>query len=272
MRRPLLAWSLLAVLAGCRSGGGPAVRPATEPPPEFVQSYVGQRRVLLHAKDESRVAVTRAEAARRTAACASAVEVKRAALADGVLRLDLEHVGLARLAGDVGKDVQASCGVPTSAYGLAVSGFASGDEAAVVEESLAKLLVTPEAFLQARGTPFDRAAVEDPRVAAMRDVPGSTAEERNLGRKVTAWPKPLFAVSPEVFLGRKEMRSESEVEFDGVVGPDGRLHAVKVTTPLSASHVSVVVRALSLWRLEPAVTKDGPVAAKVSLRTSLRVY
>jgi hypothetical protein len=272
MRRSLLAWSLLAVLAGCRSGGGPAVRPATEPPPEFVQSYVGQRRVLLHAKDESRVTLTRAEAARRTAGCASAVEVKRAALADGVLRLDLEHVGRARLAGDTGKGVEPACGAPTSVYGVAVSGFASGDEAAAVEESLAKLLVSPEAFLQARGTPFDRAAVADPGVAATKDVPGSSADERSLGRKVTAWPRPLFAVSPEVFLGRKEMRSESEVEFDGVVGPDGRLHGVKVTTPLTASHVTAVQRALALWRFEPAVTKEGPVAAKVTLRTSLRVF
>jgi hypothetical protein len=272
MRRSLLAWSLLAVLAGCRSGGGPAVRPATEPPPQFVQSYVGQRRVLLHAKDESKVTVTRAEAARRTAACAAAVEVKRAALADGVLRLDLEHVGNAHLAGDTGKAVRVACGVPPTAYGLAVSGFASGDEAAAVEESLAKLLVTPEAFLQARGTAFDRAPVNDPGVAASRDVPGSTAEERTLGRKVTAWPKALFSVSPELFVGRKELRSESEVEFDGVVGPDGRLHGVKVTTPLSASQVSAVQRALDLWRFEPAVTKDGPVAAKASLRTSLRVY
>jgi hypothetical protein len=272
MRRALLAWSLLAVLAGCRSGGGPAVKTSTEPPPEFVQSYVGQRRVLLHAKDESRLTLTRTEAARRTAGCAAAVEVKRAALVDGVLRLDLEHVGHARLAGDAGKDVRPDCGSPTSAYGLAVSGFATGDDAAAVEQSLAKLLVTPELFLQARGTPFDRAAVQDPGVAATKDVPGSSADERSLGRKVTAWPKPLFSVSPEVFVGRKEMRSESEVEFDGVVGPDGRLHGVKVTTPLSASHVTAVQRALGLWRFEPAVTKEGPVAAKVSLRTSLRVY
>ena len=44
MRRSLLAWSLVAGLAGCRSAGGPPVRPSTEPPPDFVQSFVGQRR------------------------------------------------------------------------------------------------------------------------------------------------------------------------------------------------------------------------------------
>ena len=273
MRRSLLAWSLLAV-AGCRSGGGTAVRTTAEPPPDFVQSYVGQKRVLLHGKDkdEARLTLTRAEAARRSASCASAVEVKRATLTGGVLHLDLEHLGRARLATGLGKDVEPACGAPAAVYALAVSGFSSEDAGPSVEESLAKLLVTPEAYLQARGVAFDRAAVTDPGVAATKDVPGSTADERTLGRKVTAWPKPLLSVSPEVFVGKKEMRSESEVEFDGVVGPDGRLHRVKVTTPLAASQVGLVERALGLWRFEPAATKDGDVSAKVALRTALRIY
>lgn len=269
MRRSLLAWSLLAVLAGCRSGGGPAVRPAPEPPPEFVQSYVGERRILLHAKDEARLTLTRAEAGRRASACASAVEVKRATLTGGVLRLDLEHIGRPSVAG---QNPPGGCGAPPAAYGLAVSGFGGGDGAEAVEESLAKVLVTPEAFLAARGVAFDRAPVEDPGIAAGPDVPGSTAEERSLGRKVTAWPKALLSVSPEVLVGRKELRRESEIEFAGVVGPDGRLHRLKVTTPLSAGHQALVERALGLWRFEPAAGPDGAVAGKVALRTSLRMY
>jgi hypothetical protein len=268
MRRSLLAWSLLAVLAGCRSGGGPPVRPATEPPPDFVQAYMGQRRILLHAKDEARLSLTRADAARRTAGCASATEVKRATLTGGVLRLDLEHLGRAAVDGKPA----AGCGTPSALYGLALSGFEGGDGAEAVEESLAKVLVTPEAFLSARGVAFDRAPVRDPGIAATRDVPGSSAEERSLGRKVTTWPKTLLSVNPELLIGRKELRRESEVEFAGVVGPDGRLHRIKVTTPLSASQVALVERALALWRFEPAVSADGPVAAKTALRTAFRIY
>ena len=59
MRRSLLAWSLVAGLAGCRSAGGPPVRPSTEPPPDFVQSFFGQRRILMHAKGETRVELPR---------------------------------------------------------------------------------------------------------------------------------------------------------------------------------------------------------------------
>lgn len=269
MRRSLFAWSLLAVLAGCRSGGGPAVRTTTEAPPEFVQSYVGQRRILLHTKDEVRVALSRADAARRSAACPTAVEVKRASLTGGVLQLDLDHVGRAAV---TSRPDAAPCGAASATYAVAISGFAGGDGAEAAEESLAKLLPTPEAFLSGRGVSFDRAAVEDVGIVAGPDRPGSTAEERSLGRKVTAWPKSLLTVSPEVFVGRKELRGESEVEFDGAVGSDGRLHLTKVTTPLSASQVTLVQRALGFWRFEPAVTKDGPVSARVELRTSLRVY
>lgn len=269
MRRSLLAWSLLAVVPGCRSGGGPAVRPATGPPPDFVQSYVGQRRIFLHGKDEARLTLTRAEAGRRAAPCASAVEVRRATLTGGALRLDLEHLGRPSVGG---KDTGKSCGSPAAVYGLAITGFGSTDGAEAVEESLAKVLVSPEAFLSARGVAFDRAAVGDPGIAAGPDVPGSTAEERSLGRTVTAWPKALLSVAPEVLVGRKQMRRESEVEFAGVVGPDGRLHRLKVATPLSASHQALVERALGLWRFEPAVGSGGAVSAKVELRTSLRIY
>lgn len=269
MRRSLLAWSLLALLAGCRSGGGPAVRPATEPPPDFVQSYVGQRRVLLHARDEARVTLTRADAGRRTAACASAVEVKSATLTGGVLRLELEHLGRPSVGG---RDTRGACGAPPLAYGLAVSGFAGGDGAEAVADALAHVLATPEAFLSAQGVAFDRTAVDDPGVAAGPDVPGSSADERGLGRKVTAWPKTLLTVSPESRASQKALRSESEVEFAAVVGPDGRLHRVKVATPLSPAHQALVERALTLWRFEPAATADGAVSSKVALRTVLRMY
>jgi hypothetical protein len=97
MRRSLLAWSLVVGLAGCRSAGGPPVRPSTEPPPDFVQSLVGQRRILLHAKGETRVDLARA--ASGTPGCAAAVEITRAAWTAGTLRLDLEHVGRPRVEG-----------------------------------------------------------------------------------------------------------------------------------------------------------------------------
>jgi hypothetical protein len=65
---------------------------------------------------------------------------------------------------------------------------------------------------------------------------------------------------------------ETEVEFGGIVGPDGRLHQPSLTTQLADAHRARVLQALSLWRFEPAQTAEGPVASRVALRTSLRIY
>lgn len=271
MRRSLLAWSLVAVplgLAGCRSAGGPSVRTTTEPPPEFVQSLVGQSRILLHAKNETRIQAARGSAPAGAFACASAVEVTRAQWADGVLRLDLDHIGTPRVEG---RPAGGPCG-PPAAYAVTVSGLSSGDGVAGVDTALAGRLVTVEAFLAARGVPFDRKPADAPGVAATLDAPGTTAEERSLGRKVKTWSKALVSVPAELSLGDKKRRLESEVEFAGVVGPDGRLHQPTVTTPLADAQRARVLKTLSLWRFEPAQTAEGPVASRVALRTSLRIY
>jgi hypothetical protein len=267
MRRSLLAWSLVAGLAGCRSAGGPPVRPSTEPPPDFVQSLVGQRRILMHAKGETRIQAAPGAPA-VNASCAAAVEVTRAAWTGGVLRLDLEHLGRPRLAaGPAG----GPCG-PPAAYAVTATGLAAGDGVEGVDRALAGRLVTAEAFLAARGIAFDRKPVDAPGVPAMLDAPGTTAEERSLGRKVKTWSKPLVTVPAELAQGDKKRRLESEVEFAGIVGPDGRLHQPSVTTRLADAHRERVLQTLSLWRFEPALTADGPVASRVSLRTSLRIY
>jgi hypothetical protein len=268
MRRSLLAWSLVVGLAGCRSAGGPPVRPSTEPPPDFVQSFVGQRRVLVHAKGETRVDVARGARSAATPGCAAAVEITRAAWTAGVLRLDLEHLGRPRV--EIGPQ-PGDCG-PPAVYAVTVGGLAADAGAAGVEAALAGRLLTVEAFLSARGIPFDRPPVDAPGVPATLDRPGTTAEERSLGRKVKTWSKPLVAVPAEVALGDKHRRLETEVEFAGIVGPDGRLHQPTVTTQLADAQRARVLQALSLWRFEPAQTAEGPVASRVALRTSLRIY
>jgi hypothetical protein len=100
----------------------------------------------------------------------------------------------------------------------------------------------------------------------------SAATESVLGRKVKAWPKVLLSVSPYVHAPSGRLRQESEVEFDAVVGTDGRVHDPKLKTALSESHQAVVLTALSRWRYEPARTADAPVAARISSRLNLRLY
>jgi len=64
---------------------------------------------------------------------------------------------------------------------------------------------------------------------------------------------------------------EGETEFAAVVGEDGRLRSIGLKTPLASAHEEHVLKTLSLWRYEPAMT-DVAVAARIVGRCTFRVY
>ena len=67
-------------------------------------------------------------------------------------------------------------------------------------------------------------------------------------------------------------RYERLVDFEAVVGTDGRLHRPRVRTSLDPAHESAVLSTLPLWRCEPARGADAPVGARIPLQLVLRVY
>ena len=137
--------------------------------------------------------------------------------------------------------------------------------------ALDALLPTPEQYLKNSGTPFDRDPGAAPAVAAA-DGLGTTGDERNLARQVTTWPVALLTVDADVPAGKRVGGRESEVDFVAVVGTDGRLHAPRVTTPLSDDHVKQLMRAFALWRYQPARGAGGELPARVTGKAVLRLY
>jgi hypothetical protein len=89
---------------------------------------------------------------------------------------------------------------------------------------------------------------------------------------VKTWPVVLLTVDADVPTGKRVSARESEVDFVGVVGTDGRLYAPRVTTPLSDDHVKQLLRALSVWRYQPARTATGELPARVNGKAVLRLY
>jgi TonB family protein len=79
-------------------------------------------------------------------------------------------------------------------------------------------------------------------------------------------------VDPDYHDANLKTRHEGEVEFQAVVGTDGGLREPRVRGSLSEAHEAQVLRALRLWRYEPARRKDGPLAARISGRLVLRIY
>jgi hypothetical protein len=258
--RPALALVLLS--AACRSGGpkttGPSV-PGTDP----LRPYVGDVRVFRARADEK--AVTLGPKDKLAGECDMAVKVRSAGFDKKGASLALETVGRPAVAGREGR-----CRAVQPLIQLALTGLtaASPDVTTRVDA----VLQTPEGYLRTKGITFDRPAD----FAAIKDVASpdmlAPQPEATLGRKVKDWPKLLLSVNPYVRDTSGNLRQESEVEFEAVVGTDGRVHDPKIRTTLSQPHQDVVLSALSRWRYEPARTADTAVAARVSSRMALRIY
>jgi hypothetical protein len=153
---------------------------------------------------------------------------------------------------------------------LAVTGFAAQPQASEVAARIDEILQTPDAFLRAKGVAFDLPAGKLPAQIASQD-PVAKSEERILASKVTAWPKLLLSVDVRYNDISGRVRHQGEVEFDGLVGDDGRIHEPRVRTPLNDTHQDAVLAALSFWRYEPARKGEERVGARLRGRLVLRI-
>jgi hypothetical protein len=268
-----LAWKVVAVavaaaLPACRSGRGPSAGGVAAPAaPAQVQQLVGQTRILRHRGHEKKVTLKREDLARLGGGCDAAVDVRQASLEGGTLRLSLAHLGRPSVVALRRADRRRGC-EPAVQSEVVVSRV---DSAEAVDAALRALLPTPEQYLRALGTPFERDPGPAPAFGAA-DGPGTTGEERVLARQVKTWPVALLTVDADVPAGRRVGGRESEVDFVAVVGADGRLHAPRVVTALSDEHTKHVLRALSVWRYQPARSGTEEVPARVNGKAVLRLY
>ena len=255
--------ALVAVLllAGCQSGR-PKTGSAVPAGPDPLRPYVGDVRVLRAKADEKSFTVSTKQ--RLSGECDMAVRVRSAGFQKGGALFSVETIGRPAVAGR-----EPRCRTVQPVVQLLVAGLTptSSDLATRVDA----VLQTPEAYLATKGITFDRPAGEMGKEIASPDVLAAPPEAV-LGKKVKSWPKVLLSVSPYVHDTSGRIRQESEVEFDAVVGTDGRVHDPKLKTALSEAHQAVVLSALSRWRYEPARLADAPVAARISSRLNLRIY
>ena len=256
--------------AGCRTGGKAAPSaPSAAEAPAFVQTLVGQQRILLTGGESKAGSRRRGEAPSQPDACDVAVEIRQASFQGGTLQATLVHLGQPRLDGAAQRRGKACPTVAESAFSL--GGFSSDMDAAAIEAEVGRVLQTPEGYLAAAGLKLEKPAEVMEGVAATGSGT-STAAERNIARQVTTWPKRLLWVDAAVPAPKKDLRRESEVEVRGVVTADGQLTEGSVLTPLAADHMEMVKRGLSLWRFAPARAGEKAVSARTTARLSLRMY
>jgi hypothetical protein len=139
-----------------------------------------------------------------------------------------------------------------------------------VTDRVDEVLLTPEAYLKARGTAFDRPAAAPAEVASR--LTDASDDERKAARAVVTWPQPVLSVDLLSRAPKKRAHYERLVDFEAVVGTDGRLYRPRVKSSLDPAQEQAVLAVLPLWRLEPARRASGPVAARVAAQVALRIY
>lgn len=241
-RKAIVAALLAAALPACATK---SKAPAAGPGSDFLRPYVGQLRVLRYQGDKPRVEVRKRDAAQLPGACDVAVEVKSAVLEKGAPRLVLEAIGMPNA-----ERARPRCAAHPATITLGLTGY-ERDAAGTIVGRLDQVLPTPEQYLRAYGVSFDLPAGSEPAVAASTvEHTGPTNDELRLQRRVTVWPKRIFWVDPTLHDPR--VRHEGEVEFEAVVGADGRLYRPALKGGLDPHHIAAIRRVLPMWRFEPA--------------------
>ena len=260
--RPRRVLSFLVLLTTACKAGGPKAPPGAPAPPDLLRPYEGQFRLLRHKGEERKVKLKAQE--RPAGECDVAVRVKSAVLEMGTGRFSLETVGVPNVGG---RDAQ--CKRLQPSVELTITGLSStpADLLAQVDEKLE----TPEAYLRAKGGAFDRPPGKAPGEVAS-ELFDASAEERKLARAVTSWPQVLLSVSPVSRAPAKRVRTQAFVEFEAVVGTDGRLSNPRLKASVGDANEAAVMSSFAFWRFAPARRGDTPMGARISLRTVLRVY
>ncbi len=268
-RAKVLGWASvivgLALVTACRPARGPQAGPAPSLMADLARSYQGQARILPGLGEKAKISWSRG-AALAKGACDVAVLITSVRLDKGVARFTLEPIGLPRIE----TRTAPKCDKPPREYALSISGLDARGSLADLSAVIDRLLVTPETYLAERGVTFSLRPAAKPGPIADKRLKAKS-EERTLARDVTRPEQLLLSVAPIRRDDRKEVRYQGEVSFEAVVGVDGRLHDPSLEGSLGP-HAERILKALELWRYEPARKGDTPVGLRLDQRTTFRVY
>jgi hypothetical protein len=232
---------------------------------------VGQRRILSFDGRKKTLSLKMQDLTRGSAPCEVAVEVKSAVFSAGSARFSLQPIGQPRLEGQARETTGKKwrCREFPAETSLALSGL-KGTSAQELTSEVSRVLLSVEAYLEAHGVRFDRPAGTDPKEIA--DA-GSTADgaAQQLARSITAVQRRLLAIDPVYQSPNRKLHYEGLVEFDAVVGIDGRLYRPRLRTPLG-EHEDRALRVLPLWRYEPARQGERPIAVRVNEKLIFRIF
>ena len=85
-------------------------------------------------------------------------------------------------------------------------------------------------------------------------------------------PKVLFQPDPEYSEEARKAKYQGTVVLWVIVGPDGRVHDIKISRGLGLGLDEKAIEAVRQWKFEPARKDNQPVPVQVSIEVSFRLY
>jgi hypothetical protein len=257
----------VGALPACHPAHGPQGVPSAGAAADFAKAYQGQARLLPGLAEKSKISHTRG-AALEKGGCDVAVLVTSATLSGGTARFTLEPIGLPHIEQ---QPATRRCSQPPREYQLVMSGLDAGGSIADLKAEVDRVLQTPGRYLTEHGVSFALNAGASRGLVADKQLK-ATPEERMLARTVTTPHQRLLSVAPLRRDDRKRVHYAGEVEFEAVVGVDGRLYDVQLPGAFE-TYADRILKALDLWRYQPARRGDEPVAYRVGQeRTVFSVF
>jgi hypothetical protein len=252
-------WAAGAALSAGIACQSAAPRPprAAAPTPDVLSGFVGRTVILRHRGDAKAINLKEAQLGTVAGGCDVVALVRSAAFDRGTARLTLETIGRPRT--ETRGAHQERCDDDEMQIAVNVSGFKPDVTAPELDASLGRMLQGPETYLRGRRITFE------PPAAAGAAVPEPVT-------RFTSAPTRLLWADAIRKDPARRVKHEAEVEVEGVVGLDGRLHQAKVVTPLSREHEDTVLRVVPLWRFQPARRGQDAVAVKVRERMVFRIF
>jgi TonB family protein len=228
---------------------------------QLLQSIPGQLLILRGYGHNTEARISKDNPDNQKRGCDAAVEVRKAQFKKGIIEVWLEDVGSPSIPGKSEK----ACTAPDLQTKLRISGFHENDPSSGLEEILNKTLQTPERYLLAQGVAFNPPAESSvvPEVdltTGVKKLPGVTP------------PHPLLIVNAEYNKRARQENVQGVVIVQCDIGTDGRPHNEQILSSLDKSLDQATLRAISLYRFEPAQKDGHAVAARIKIEMSFRLF
>jgi TonB family protein len=221
-------------------------------PAPTIDSLIGQSLILRSYGNAEMPKVKAGDISKSGGDCDAAIEVLDAIHDKNEVRLKLEHIGLPVIRG-----VQNRCPRSIDFTMLRITDLPKNTTPEAAVALVRRVLLTPEAYLNLHGRPFNRP----------RQDPGSTEPARS----PSFAPIPLLQVNATYSEEARLARIAGIVQTEVVVGADGLIYSPKVVQGLGMGLDTQVLRVLRMWRFEPGQEGGKPVPTGIKLQMSFNI-